>query len=249
MEAFLSEEIKWKKFELIIDPNIFNRNIIFKSAHIFLEKGYFFFKHNEEKNIVLQFTLKDGIEEKPEMILGAYSDELLNNLLREKVFEENKEVRTEIITSALQNSLREAELPNNWKGYDNVGDSYFWWEEENNEIDFDKDIDDILKEIENDPELKIDEEEIDKILKEIEEEEEWEGKDVKESDDRVWKENNEIDISIDVEIENDWELNIDENEIKKIIKEIEDEEEWENKDIDVSIDLEWVEDAKKKFNK
>jgi len=39
-----------------------------------------------------------------------------------------------------------------------------------NEIDFDKDIDEILKEIENDPDLKIDEEEIENILKEIEEE-------------------------------------------------------------------------------
>jgi antitoxin component HigA of HigAB toxin-antitoxin module len=44
-----------------------------------------------------------------------------------------------------------------------------------NEIDFDKDIDEILKEIENDPELKINEEEIEKILKEIEEETETGG--------------------------------------------------------------------------
>ena len=36
------------------------------------------------------------------------------------------------------------------------------------QIDFDKDIDEILKEIENDPELKIDEEEISRILSEIE---------------------------------------------------------------------------------
>lgn len=39
-----------------------------------------------------------------------------------------------------------------------------------NEIDFDKDVDDILKEIENDPELQIHEGEIDKVLKEIEKE-------------------------------------------------------------------------------
>jgi hypothetical protein len=41
---------------------------------------------------------------------------------------------------------------------------------EKNQIDFDKDIDDILKEIENDPDLQINEEEIARILKEIEEE-------------------------------------------------------------------------------
>jgi hypothetical protein len=53
--------------------------------------------------------------DKPKKIILDYTDELLNNLLRERVFEENKEVRTEIIVSAIQNSLREAELPNNWK--------------------------------------------------------------------------------------------------------------------------------------
>jgi CBS-domain-containing membrane protein len=63
-------------------------------------------------------------------------------------------------------------LPNNWKGYEESDENYFDNREETNnqEIDFDKDIDEILKEIENDPELKIDEDEIEKILKEIEEE-------------------------------------------------------------------------------
>jgi CBS-domain-containing membrane protein len=41
---------------------------------------------------------------------------------------------------------------------------------QNNEIDFDKDIDEILKEIENDPDVQIDEQEIENILKEIDEE-------------------------------------------------------------------------------
>jgi hypothetical protein len=36
------------------------------------------------------------------------------------------------------------------------------------QIDFDRDIDEILREIENDPELKIDEAEINRILAEIE---------------------------------------------------------------------------------
>ena len=41
---------------------------------------------------------------------------------------------------------------------------------QSNQVDFDKDIDDILSEIENDPDLKIDEKEIQSILSEIEEE-------------------------------------------------------------------------------
>jgi hypothetical protein len=114
----------------------------------------------------------------PENIIADFSDELLNNILREKVFEENKEIRTQIITSAIQNSLREAELPSSWTGYDNVDEGYFEKNENDNfnsTIDFDKDIDEILREIENDPELKIDEEEIERILKEIEQETEQEN--------------------------------------------------------------------------
>jgi CBS-domain-containing membrane protein len=38
------------------------------------------------------------------------------------------------------------------------------------EINFDKDIDEIIKEIENDPDLQIDEDEIQQMLREIEEE-------------------------------------------------------------------------------
>ena len=180
MEAFLNEVLDWEKFELLIDTKIFNKEIILKSSHTFLDKWYFFFKLDDNKNIIVQFTIKDWVRDTAKKIISDYSDELLNNSLREIIFEENKEIRTEIITSALENSLREAELPNNWTWYDSIEDNYFdnWsscdggWKD--NQIDFDKDIDDILKEIENDPELKIDEAEIDKILKEIEEEAEEE---------------------------------------------------------------------------
>jgi len=176
MEQFLKKEIDWNKFELIIDSKLFTKDIIFKSAFIFLEKWYFFFKLDNDNNILLQFTPKEWVKINSEQIIWDFTDELLNNTLREKVFEENKEIRTEIIKSSLQNSLREAELPNDWKWYEDSSGNYFdngWSSEQNKntEIDFDKDIDEILKEIENDPDLKIDEDEINNILKEIEEEE------------------------------------------------------------------------------
>ena len=175
MEAFLNEIVKWDKFELLIDTKIFSKEIVLKSAYVFLDRGYFFFKLDNDNNITLQFTKKEESKEDSKKIIWDFSDELLNNSLRETLFENNKEIRTEIITSALQNSLREAELPNNWNWYEDTSENYFdnWWSSNqwnDNQIDFDKDIDEILKEIENDPELKIDEEEIEKILKEIEEE-------------------------------------------------------------------------------
>ncbi len=171
MTEFLKETKKWKKFELLIDYKIYSKEIILRTAYLFLDKWYFFFKEDEDKNLVLQFTLKPWVKDKLENIISDFSDELLNTQLRATIAQENKEIRNEVIKSAIQNSLREAELPNDWKWYDQAEDNYFdwpWWD--SGQIDFDKDIDEILKEIENDPELKIDEEEIEKILKEIEEE-------------------------------------------------------------------------------
>jgi hypothetical protein len=96
-----------------------------------------------------------------------FSDELLSVYLRDKLEKENKIIRETIVSTALSNSLDsdnfvELDTDNNFNN------------QEQNQIDFDKDIDEILKEIENDPDLKIDEDEIEKILKEIEEEAETE---------------------------------------------------------------------------
>ncbi len=179
MIEFLKETKKWKKFELIIDTKIYKKDIILKTAYLFLDKWYFFFKEDENKNLILQFTLKDWVKDTLEDIIANFSEEILNNELRASISKENKDIRNEIVKSAIQNSLREAELPNNWKWYEDADGNYFdkegWTAPD--QIDFDKDIDDILKEIENDPELKIDEEEIEKILKEIEEEAEKEKED------------------------------------------------------------------------
>ena len=168
MEAFLNKIVEWNKFELTIDINLFERDVVLKTAYQFLDRGYFFFKLNNEWNIVLQFTTREDNKEKPENIIADFSDELLAVCLRDNLEKENKDIREKIVWAAIANSLDS----NNFVALDTNRE---WWEkQEQNQIDFDKDIDEILKEIENDPELKIDEEEIEKILKEIEEETESE---------------------------------------------------------------------------
>lgn len=159
MEQFLNKQINWNAFELLIDKNIFSKDIVLKAAYNFLDRGYFFFKLNEDKNIILQFTPKDWVNENPEKIIWDFTDELLSVYLRDKLEHNNKDIREKIVGAAIANSIDSAnfiELDTN--------------KQEQNQIDFDKDIDEILREIENDPELKIDEEEIERILREIEEE-------------------------------------------------------------------------------
>ncbi len=164
MEAFLKETIEWQNFELLIDTQIFPKDIILKSAYNFLDRGYFFFKYNEDKNIILQFTKKSEIELDPKVIIGEYSDELLDVYLRDKLEKDNRVIRETIVQKAIAWPLD----TENFVSLDTQNT------QEQNQIDFDKDIDEILKEIENDPDLKIDEEEIENILKEIEQETESE---------------------------------------------------------------------------
>jgi len=163
MEAFLRELVEWEKFELLIDSNIFSKEIVLKAAYNFLDRGYFFFR-TDWANIVLQFTKREDEKSNAKDIISDFSDELLSVMLRDNLEKDNKEIREKIVWAAISNSLDS----NHFTSINTEVN------QENNQIDFDKDIDEILKEIENDPELKIDEWEIEKILKEIEEETESE---------------------------------------------------------------------------
>lgn len=159
MEQFLKKQVNWDVFELLIDKDIFNKDIVLKAAYNFLDKGYFFFKLDANKNMILQFISKDGVRESAETIIWDFSDELLSVYLRDKLEHDNKDIREMIVWAAIANSLDDS----NFVEFDTN-------RQEQNQIDFDKDIDEILREIENDPDLKIDEAEIERILREIEEE-------------------------------------------------------------------------------
>lgn len=160
MEWFLKEVVEWSKFELLIDSNIFWVDIVMKAAYNFLDKGYFFFKLDDTKNIILQYTTKEEVKDSPMEVIWNFSDSLLEVYLRNKLEIDNKVIREAIVTKAINGPIDTA----NFISLDtNTAPSA-------DATEFDKSIDDILKEIENDPELKIDEAEIEKILKEIEEE-------------------------------------------------------------------------------
>lgn len=157
MSSFLKEIVTWEKFELLIDTKIFPLNIVLKASYNFLDKWYFFFKYDENNNLILEFNKKENFE--PQKIIIDFSDELLSVLLRDNLEKDNKEIREAIVSKAISSAL-------DVNNYVELNPQT----QESNQIDFDKDIDDILAEIENDPELKIDEDEISKILAEIEEE-------------------------------------------------------------------------------
>ena len=156
MEAFLSNNIENNRLELVVDTSLFPIDVIMRSAYAFLDRSYFFFR-TTDSGIIVQIQPKENVQWSAEKFALEYSDELLATYLRIRVEQDNKTVRETIVRRALGSY---ADLPN----FTTVSPT----EQQTGQIDFDKDIDEILKEIENDPELKIDEEEIGRILAEIE---------------------------------------------------------------------------------
>lgn len=155
MKNFVSKNIENGRLELLIDVNLFSVHIAMKAAYALLNKAYFFF-HMSEAGLLVQITPKIWEGWDAEKLILEYSDELLAYSLRVQIETENKIIRETIVRRALGSY---ADLPN----FASIDISKQKWQ-----IDFDKDIDEILREIENDPELKIDEEEINRILAEIE---------------------------------------------------------------------------------
>lgn len=161
MEWFIKIENNNNVWELLVDNNFFNKDVILKASYQFLDSAYFFFKKDSDWNFIVQITKKDEKLDL-EKFIWSYYDELINFTLRVSLEKENKEIRDKIFDTAIWKSLDYSHYV--WDGDLNNSN------ENNDSIDFDKDIDEILKEIENDPDLKIDEDEINKILKEIENE-------------------------------------------------------------------------------
>lgn len=157
MIQFIKETIEGGAFELVIDKNTFSKDEILKAAYNLLDKGYFLFYTDENGDSLVQCTPKSSSKHTAQEILLEFSDELLSVHLRYELEKENKAIRETIIWVALTSSLD----PKNF---------IQWDQNANPQVDFDRDIHDILKEIENDPDLKINNEEIEEILKEIEQE-------------------------------------------------------------------------------
>jgi hypothetical protein len=69
MAGILKEVVKGQEFELVIETQIFSKDIILKSAYNLLDKGYFFFRYDKDQNMILEFTAKSDIDTDPKIII------------------------------------------------------------------------------------------------------------------------------------------------------------------------------------
>lgn len=169
MENFVKKIEKWTfNFEMVVDWKIFDKKTILRAAYELVDKVYMFFKKDGD-DFVVQFKLKD---EKLDMdgIVDSFWEELVFHDLRSQIDKKTGKMKERIMETALGYGLTledvkldlEKLLPwsNPW--------SLDWWDEWDQKQ---KSIDEIMKEIESDPDFEDDKDEILWILKEIEEDE------------------------------------------------------------------------------
>lgn len=78
-----------------------------KTAYLFLDRAYFTFRNEEAGFLVTCKTKKES--ESAEDLLGDFANELLNTVLREKLAAENRAIRETIYSGALAHCFREPE--------------------------------------------------------------------------------------------------------------------------------------------
>ncbi|MCX6744511.1 MAG: His-Xaa-Ser system protein HxsD [Candidatus Parcubacteria bacterium] len=102
----IRQEIKEKEGEIkfTINTKIYSVAAIYQAAYFFLDKVYVFLDGDPKKEIKVIMKSKEdagGLEK----IAGEFYNELLNQLLREKVSLTNAKIREYIVSQALYNAV------------------------------------------------------------------------------------------------------------------------------------------------
>lgn len=90
--------------ELKINPKIYSLNAIYKTAYFFLDKVYVFLSGDPKTAIKVNFKAKEANLDLKKLVDEFYN-ELLNQLLREKVSYSNSKLREFIVAKALYNAV------------------------------------------------------------------------------------------------------------------------------------------------
>lgn len=92
------------KITFLLNSKIVSLEAVYSACHAFLDKFYVFLdKKNENIIVALQPKNTDKINLKT--IEGEFRNELLSNLLREKISQNNAKIREFIISQALYSSV------------------------------------------------------------------------------------------------------------------------------------------------
>ena len=98
---------KKDQIEFIINTKIYSLAVIYQAAYFFLDKVYVFLDGDPKKEIkvIMRDKGEKGGQGELEKIAGDFYNELLNQLLRQKVSQTNAKIREYIVSQALYNAV------------------------------------------------------------------------------------------------------------------------------------------------
>lgn len=171
MKKFIKKTTKSDfEIEYLIDWEIFEINTVMKAAYELVDKVYMFFS-KQWNDMIAQFSLKDKNLDLEE-IVKSFWEELVYHKLRYDIDKKYWKTREKILNTALWFWVSLEEIKTD---LDNIS-TYYQRLNQTNEIDDlppepeKRSIEDIVKDIESDPDFEEDKDEIISILREIEEE-------------------------------------------------------------------------------
>lgn len=104
---FVKMMAEGREAEFTLDADVYSKSAILKTAYLFLDRGYFLFANAPEGFAVRCKTKR--ADDSAEDLAGDFANELLNTVLRETVALENRAIRETIYSGALAHCFREPE--------------------------------------------------------------------------------------------------------------------------------------------
>ncbi len=93
--------------EIVIDSNIFEKDIIITSAYVLLEKAYFTISCLKDNNISVKLKLKDDLQDKLNTILDEFYKNLIIYKEYKNNYENNKDIRLMLMQRAIVTNEQE----------------------------------------------------------------------------------------------------------------------------------------------
>jgi len=90
------------KITFLLDSKLISLEAIYSTCYAFIDKFYIYLDKNKE-NVIVAFQPKEG-KVNLKTIEGEFRNELLSNLLREKITKNNSKIREYILGQALYSS-------------------------------------------------------------------------------------------------------------------------------------------------
>jgi His-Xaa-Ser system protein HxsD len=97
--------------KLTLNKGLYTKEVLFGTAYIFIDRAYVFLDRNEEGDYLVQLKMKEDTPHKDlEALVGEFSNELVNQLLRVSVSKRNAKIREAIVSRALFSNFNERKI-------------------------------------------------------------------------------------------------------------------------------------------